>query len=224
MVGRVVVVGLLLGGCSSADGEAGREAAAVCAAEASIKGLMRGAPDLRFREAFAAAERVAVSPDMQARTREYGRRDLAEHAAALRAAAAAAGVGACPLADKLDEVATAGPTRADARAMLEVLEAVAAASPEYVDELLAVGCSEIASCGRACVPGLASFREVAEGPARVQRLADGCAEFRPHAGEGPAAIGAFARARTAAFIAACGPQWTTAEAEQVAALRGRIGL
>lgn len=224
---RAFAVALILAGCAAPavpDTPAAREAAAVCAAEASPGRLLAGVPDWRFREAFEAAARAAVSPAMKAAAQGYGRRDLAEQAAALRAAATAVGVRECPLADKLDAVVTAAPDLADAQNGLKVLEALQAVSPEYVDELIAVACGEIASCGRACVPGLSAFKDTDPGRTAPQKLADGCADFRPQVGGGSAALAAFARARMTAFLDACGPRLSGAEAARFAELRRVLGL
>ena len=229
---RAFTVALSLAGCGAPavpdtpampDTPAAREAAAVCAAEASPARVSAGEPDWRFREAFAAAAGLPVSPDMKALMKSYGFRDLSEQAAMLRIVAAEVGVRECPLADKLEAVAAATPNPADARRALNVLEAAQIMPPDLVDETLAVGCGEIASCGRACVPGLA-VRDFDAGRTREQTLADGCAEFRPQADGGSAARAAFIRARVTAFLGACGPLLSGAEAARFAELRRGLGL
>lgn len=223
---RCAVIGsLLVGSCAPSgppDTPAAREAVAVCGAEATPAALAKNVPHLRFRSAFEAAGKVAVSPDMQALTRRYGQLDLAEHAAALRTAAAAAGVRECRLADELGKVATAEPSAGDCDALVKVLEAVGSVSPEYLEQIIAVGCSEIAGCARECVPGLSSFVE-APPDQHAQALARGCAAFRPQMSGGTAALHAFARARVAAFADACRPQ-LGGQAARVGELRRRVGL
>lgn len=225
MIGRGLFVMLSLAACAAPgppDTEEAREAGLVCAMDAAPATVFRNIPDQRFEEALRAAERAAKSPALKAAVAGYGGRDLAEHAAALRAAAGAVGVRDCPLADKLEGVANAAPTIADGRTLVTVLEAVQAVTPEMVDELLGVACSEIPSCGRACVPGLAAFNR-GEASQRAKLLGDGCAEFRSQAGGGESAIAAFARARMAAFIDACGPV-LGGDAARVAELRKQLKL
>lgn len=226
MLRRVVVVGsLLLGSCAPAglpDTPTAREAIAVCDADASPAVLAKNVPHWRFRDAFEAAAKVAVSPDMQALTRRYGKLDLAELAAALRGATAAAGVRECRLAAELEKVATAGPTAGDCDSLVKVLEALGSVSPEHFDDVAAVGCSELPGCARECVPALASFVE-APPELRAQVFANGCAAFRLQIGGGTDAIKSFARARLSAYVEACKPHFG-AQAERAAELRRRIWL
>lgn len=227
MVRGAWVLVLSLSACAPAgppDTEEARAAVLVCAMDASPATLLRQVPDLRFQEALRSAEKAAMVPALRAAVADYGRRDLGEHAAALRAAAADVGVRACPLADKLEAIASASPTPADAAAAVRVLEAVQAVTPEMVDELLGVACSEIPSCGRACVPGLAAFSVAGPGKEPAQVLADGCAEFRPKAAGGAAAAAAFGRARVSAFLDACKPVLQGSDAARVAELRAQLKL
>src|SRR5690606_8899134 len=121
----LAVLGSVSGACEPAgppDTPPAREAVAVCSADAPLVEHVKGGPHRRFRAAFEAAAKVAVSPDMQAVTRSYGELDLAEHAAALRSAAAAVGVRECRLADDLDKIAAAEPSPRDCDALVNMLE------------------------------------------------------------------------------------------------------
>jgi hypothetical protein len=218
MIRHVIVGVALLGACGPAEAPAtpaGQEAAAVCATRVHVKQV----PDETLRDAFSAAQRAAVFPDMKRATGWYGEIDLAEQLAQLRAVAEAAGVRRCPLADELQKVVEAGPTANDCDGLVKVIEAIATVSPEHVETVIAAGCSELAGCARECVPGLASMAAV--GPEhRARQLALGCAAFRADMSRGP---GAFARARLGAFADACAPL-LGAQAGRVAELRGQIGL
>jgi hypothetical protein len=215
---RVIVGVVLLGACGPAQPPAtptGQEAAAVCATPVQIKRV----PNETLRDAFSAASRAAVFPDMKRVTHFYGEVDLAEHAAMLRAAAEAAGVRECRLADEVQKVAEAGPTPDDCDGLVKVIEAIATVAPEHVETIMAAGCSEIAGCARECVPGLATMAE-ARPENRGHLLAAGCAAFRSDMSRGP---GAFARARLGAFADACAPL-LGARAGAVAEQRKMIGL
>lgn len=220
---RGTVLGLvLLASCAPAgppDTPAAREAIAVCGADAAPAVLLKNVPHWRFRDAFERAAKLAVAPELRAIAGRYGGVDLAEHAALLRGAAERVGVRECRLADELDRVASAGASAEDCDAMFKVLEAIGSVSPEYLDDIIAAGCSEIAGCARACVPGLAQLAGMSP-EQRTVVLADGCAEFRARPQPG---VAAFARARASAFVDACLPRWG-AQAQRVAELRKTTGL
>lgn len=219
MIRRAIVGVALLGACGPAEAPAtplGQEAAAVCATPVQLEQV----PHMTLYATFARAQEAAVFADMKRATGWYGESDVAEQLAMLRAVAAAAGVERCPLADELvQKVVEAGATAKDCDDLVSVIEAVATVSPEYVETVIAAGCSEIVGCARECVPGLASMAKVAP-ENRSRELARGCAAFRKDMSKGP---GAFARARLAAFADACAPRFGS-QAGRVAELRGQIGL
>lgn len=204
------------------DTPAARELTEICLTTATVApGLP---PSERFRRALVAAEKAAVSPDSKALVERLQAQDLREQAAELRRAAAAAGVSVCVLADNMDLIAGAEPNLPDARALLEVFDALASVSPEFTDRLLAAGCSEMSACGRECTPGLAGFAE-AEPEQRVLALMRQCASFRAQAaGTSDAAAFAWIRARVSAFADASVGLLGPAEAARLAAARKPLGL
>lgn len=227
MVRHSLVVALLgVVACGEApppDTPEAREAVAVCAAEAPAEVLAKRIPDLRFAAALAAAAKAASSSNMSLATSGYRGRDLSERAAAIRAAAAAAGVKRCRLADELDAAAAAAPGPDDLDGVVKVVEALGAVSPEYLERIIAAGCSELPACARECVPGLAGMAEV-DPERRALALAGGCAAFRSQVAGGVTAADAFVRARMTAFIDACVPKLAGPAAAEVTVTRQRLGL
>lgn len=205
------------------DTPAARDLTALCESAAALPPAIP--PPDRFRRALTLAE-TAVSPDSKSLVQRLRARDLAEAAAELRQAAAAASVPGCPLADAMDSVATAVPNTVDAQAFLTVLEALLTVSPEYKDRILAAGCSELPACGRECATGLAATAE-AEPSQRGLALMRECGAFRAQAPAGtPSDDAAFAwiRARVAVFADASAELLPPADAARLAEFRKTLQL
>ncbi|MDC0668557.1 hypothetical protein [Nannocystis radixulma] len=199
------------------------EATAVCAADAPPHVIARRQPDLRFKEAIAAAAKVAVSRDLKIATDPETPIDLQIRAVSVRLAAMAHGVTTCPLADALQAQVDATPGPLDLADAVAVLEAAGSVAPEHLTQILAAGCAEIPACGRECAPGLAAM--AGAGPGRgFEELAKGCGAFSKQQSLGEAGAISFTRSRVTDFLNACAPKFDAATAARVQELRARLQL
>ncbi|MBZ5708497.1 hypothetical protein [Nannocystis pusilla] len=199
------------------------EATAVCAADAPPHVIARRQPDLRFKEAIAAAARVAVSRDLKIATDPDTPMDLELRAVSVRMAAMVQGVTNCPLADALQAQVDATPGPLDVADAVVVLEAAGSVAPEALTPILAAACAEIPACGRECAPGLAAMAAAAPGW-RFEALAKGCGAFSKQQSLGEAGAVSFTHARVTDFLNECAPKFDPAAAARVQELRARLQL